>query len=350
VAPSLDILGGQAVQAQRLLNGLATSEQIQADFLPVNPRLPGPFRWLQRVKYVRTIATSIAYVASLIVKVRRYDVIHAFSASYASYMLAPLPAMIVAKTYGKKTVLNYRSGEADDHLRRWKLTAAPTMRRFADQILVPSDYLVKVFRSHGLNAKSIYNFVPLERIPYRRRTILEPRFLSNRNLETLYNVECSLRAFASVHDQFPDAKLTIAGDGSERRRLETLVEHLKLDTAVCFLGRISNEKMDELYHSADIYLNSPNIDNMPGSVLEAFAAGIPVVTTDAGGIPFIVRDGVNGRMVEVGDYEGMARAIVDLLRDHTLAVRLADAARRETERLYTWEKVKAEWESLYESL
>jgi glycosyltransferase involved in cell wall biosynthesis len=284
------------------------------------------------------------------VKVRRYDIVHAFSASYTSYVLAPLPAMIVAKFYGRATVLNYRSGEADDHLKRWRITAVPTMCRFADRIVVPSEYLVEVFRSHGLRARAIHNFVPLERIPYRRRTAVRPMFLSNRNLESLYNVECTIRAFALVHAQFPDAKLTIAGDGSERRRLQVLAEHLGLFDSVRFVGRVSNEAMDALYQSADIYLNSPNIDNMPGSVLEAFAAGIPVVTTDAGGIPFIVRDGVNGRMVPVADYEGMARAIVQLLREDCLALKLADAARSETERLYTWTQVKVQWERLYRSL
>ena len=350
VGPSLDILGGQAVQAQRLLQGLKSSNYVDADFLPVNPRFPGPLRWLQKIKYVRTIATSFAYATSLFIKVRRYDIVHAFSASYTSYVLATLPAMIVAKVYGRATVLNYRSGEADDHLKRWRITAVPTMSRFADQIVVPSEYLVEVFRSHGLRARAIHNFVPLERIPYRRRTAVRPMFLSNRNLESLYNVECTIRAFALVHAQFPDARLTIAGDGSDRRRLEVLAGHLGLFDSVRFVGRVSNEAMDALYQSADIYLNSPNIDNMPGSILEAFAAGIPVVTTDAGGIPFIVRDGINGRMVPVRDYHGMARAIVQLLREDCLALKLADAARSETERLYTWTKVKSEWESLYESL
>ena len=117
VGPSLDILGGQAVQAARLHERLREIPGLAVDFLPVNPRLPGPLRRLQQVRYVRTVATSAAYLASLLRRVPRYDVVHAFSASYTSYLLAPLPALAVAKLFGRRTVLNYRSGEADASLR-----------------------------------------------------------------------------------------------------------------------------------------------------------------------------------------------------------------------------------------
>ncbi|HEX9919377.1 MAG TPA: hypothetical protein VGA87_09430, partial [Pyrinomonadaceae bacterium] len=128
VAPSLGILGGQAVQAARLRERLAEEPSLEVSFLPINPRLPGLLGKLQDIKYVRTVLTSLAYVALLLWRVRAYDVIHVFSASYVSFVLAPTPAILVAKLYGKRVVLNYRSGEAEDHLRRWRRTAIPTIR------------------------------------------------------------------------------------------------------------------------------------------------------------------------------------------------------------------------------
>lgn len=345
VGPSLDILGGQAVQAQRLLAGLSESEHLDVSFLPVNPRLPGPLRVLQQIKYVRTVATSIAYVASLISAVRRNDVIHAFSASYWSYLLAPLPAMMVGRLMGRATVLNYRSGEASDHLRHWPRSVA-SMRRFATAIAVPSGYLVKVFGEFGLAATSIANFVPMERLPYRRRDRLRPVFLSNRNLESLYNVQCTIRAFARVQQSFPDAHLTIAGDGAERAALMALVDQLGARN-VSFIGRVGPDRMGELYDSADIYVNSPNIDNMPGSIIEAFACGIPVVSTDAGGIPFVVENGTNGLLVPCNDDAAMAEACLRLLRDPSLALSLADAGRARCEESYVWPAVRRQWETLY---
>jgi glycosyltransferase involved in cell wall biosynthesis len=214
VGPSMDILGGQAVQVTRLLRRLRELEGIEVEFLAVNPRLPGPLRLLQRIKYVRTVVTSFAYGLSLLRNIRKYDVVHAFSASYTSYLLAPLPAMLVARLYGKRIVLNYRSGEASDHLARSSF-AVRTMR-LADEIVVPSGYLVEVFAQFGLHARAILNFVDLDNLDYRERTVTRPKFLSNRNLESLYNVSCTLRAFAVIQQQEPDAH-------RRRRRQRTCV-------------------------------------------------------------------------------------------------------------------------------
>jgi len=278
--------------------------------------------------------------------------VHAFSASYWSFLLAPLPAMAAAKLYGRRVVLNYRSGEADDHLRRSR-AAVPSMRRLADAIVVPSGYLVDVFAQFGLAARSVFNFVELERIPYRRRDALvgmrSPHFFSNRNLEPMYNVACTLRAFARVQAEVPGARLTVAGDGAERARLEALAVSLGL-RHVEFVGRVRPEAMPALYDAADVYLNSPDIDNMPNSVIEAYAAGLPVVTTDAGGIPYIVRDGETGLMVKRDDDAAMASAALRLLREPGLATRLADTARAECLAKYSWSAVSHEWADVYASL
>src|ERR1041385_7324690 len=128
VAPSLRILGGQAVQANYLLQHLSHEPGFEVSFVAHNPRLPGPLRLLQRIKYVRTIVTSLVYCINLLLKVPKHDVIHIFSASYFSFLLAPTPAILIARLFGKKTILNYRSGEAEDHLRCWPRTSGPVMK------------------------------------------------------------------------------------------------------------------------------------------------------------------------------------------------------------------------------
>jgi glycosyltransferase involved in cell wall biosynthesis len=344
VAPGLEILGGQAVQAARLLSHLREEPSLQVSFLPINPRLPGPLGKLQEIKYVRTIVTSLLYWTSLLARVRRYDVIHIFSASYFSFLLAPAPAILVAKLYGKKTVLNYRSGEAEDHLRRWRRTAIPLIK-LVDETVVPSGYLVDVFARFNLRARSIFNFVDTRRFRFRERKPLRPIFFSNRNFEPLYNVGCTLRAFAIIQRRFPEAGLTLAGDGSQRAELERLAQESDLRHTK-FVGRVAPAQMHELYDAADIYLNSPDIDNMPGSVIEAFAAGLPVVTTDAGGIPYIVTDGETGLLVQRGDYEAMAACAVRLLEDERLAQGLVSRAHAECSK-YSWARVRDEWLKLY---
>lgn len=351
VAPSMDMVGGQSIQAQRLLKALHESSVVAAGFLPVNPRLPGALSLLQKVKYVRTVVTSLAYFYTLLRDVRKYDVIHAFSASYWSYLLAPFPAMFVARLCGKPAALNYRSGEALDHLTNWR-TAVRTIRRYATSVVTPSGYLVDVFSRFGIPARAIPNFVDLERFRYRAREATTPKFFCNRNHEAHYNVATVLRAFRRIQREYPDATIVIAGDGPLRGDLEYLARDLGINAV--FTGRVGQAEMAELYDQADVYLNAPLIDNMPGSILEAFACGLPVVTTNAGGIPWIVRDGENGLMVEAGDTDAtadaLASAAIRLLREPSLATRIAESARTELERRYIWPVVKRQWEQLYREL
>src|SRR5437868_15329998 len=101
VAPSLHILGGQAVQAQRLLEGWTADPDVHAWLVPINPIPPTPFDALLRVRLVRTLVTQMTYWPLLVRELRRADVVHVFSASYTSFLLAPLPAILVAKLLGK---------------------------------------------------------------------------------------------------------------------------------------------------------------------------------------------------------------------------------------------------------
>ena len=348
VAPSLDILGGQAVQAARLQRGLRHTPSVAVGFVPINPRLPGLLRLLQRVRYVRTIVTSVRYVWSLLRCLDDYDVVHVFSASYFSFLLAPTPAVLLARWYGKRVILNYRSGEAKDHLQRWGRTAIPVLT-LADALVVPSGYLVDVFARFGLHARVIANIVDLDQFEFRARRPLRPVFLSNRNFEAHYNVACVLRAFALIQNRYRDARLIVAGDGSQRRQLHRLADELQLEN-VAFVGRVSPDHMPSLYAAADVYLNAPDIDNMPGSILEAFASGLPVVTTDAGGIPYIVRHGETGLLVPRGNHEGIAAAAIRLLQDASLSERLVGSAREECCRRYTPEPVLREWVRVYRAL
>lgn len=344
VAPILPIIGGQTVQAARLLEKFRQEPSLKVDLQPINPPF---FPGLQKIKYLRTFLTSFKYIADLLLKVPRHDVIHIFSASYYSFLLATTPAVLCAKLFGKKTILNYRSGEATDHLKTWKRTAIPTVRLF-DMIIAPSGYLVDVFAEHGLKARTIFNFVNAERYRLRERKPLRPMFLSNRNFDSLYNVSCTLRAFALIQKKFPEAELIVAGDGEEKEKLYRLTEELNLKN-VEFLGAVAPEKMPEIYDRADVYLNSPNIDNMPNSIIEAFSCGLPVISTDAGGIPYIVENEKTGLLVERNDHEALARAAIRILESDKLAQDIIANARRECIK-YSWSNVRGQWLETYREL
>lgn len=344
IAPSHDILGGQSIHAAQLVKEFGKEPSLRVGFLPINPRAPGFLKHLQRIKYVRTIITSFIYLVNLLTHVPRYDVIHISSAASTGFMLATMPPIFIGKLFGKRVVLNYHAGQAEEHLREWRHTAIPTIR-MADAVVVPSGWLVDVFARHGLKARAIFNHVELDTFHFRERRPLRPVFLSNRNFSPIYNVPCVLRAFSLIQKRFAEASLTVVGDGAQRGELEQLVRDLKLRN-VKFTGRVAPEEMPALCDAADIYLNASNVDNMPLSILEAFSAGLPVVTTNAGGIPYIVKHEETGLLVEMNDFEAMAASAIRLLEDQELAERLINNARADCGK-YQWDVVRHQWLDFY---
>jgi glycosyltransferase involved in cell wall biosynthesis len=346
VAPSLRILGGQAVQADRLLTAWQDDPDVAAWLVPVNPLPPKLLRWALDVKYARTVATELTYLPLLVRQLRRADVVHVFSASYSSFLLAPLPAMLIARALGRPVVLNYRSGEAPDHLQRSAIARNAIAQ--VDLNVVPSRFLVDVFRGFGIDATIIPNIVDPGAFPFRERDPLRPRLVSTRNFDALYNVAATIRAFRLVQDRWPEATLTLVGGGPQEAELRALTEQLRLQH-VTFAGRVTPGEIAGFYADNDIYIQSPNIDNMPTSVLEAFSSGLPVVSTEAGGVPAILTHGEHGLLARLADYETLGHHVLRLLDHPDYARRLATAAHATTHAC-TWAPVREQWLRAYHSV
>jgi glycosyltransferase involved in cell wall biosynthesis len=343
VAASLDIVGGQAVQA-RLLHERLDAEGWKVTFVPINPRFPLQLARLRGIPFARTMLNQGLYIPSLM-QLRQCDVVHVFCASYWAFLLAAVPALLAARSLGKRVILNYHSGEAPDHLAHWGALVHPWLR-LADEIVVPSEFLAQVFARHGHRARVIHNVVDLARFGYRERPSLRPVLLSNRNLEKHYRVDNTLRAFGLLQGRRgSDGEMTVAGQGSQESHLHALAETLGIE-GVRFAGRVDPDAMPLLYERADVFVNSSVIDNQPLSILEAFAAGIPVVSTPTGGIAAMVRDGETGLIVAPDDPQAMASAVDDLLSRPVQARQMAQRARDEL-RLYTWANAREQWATVY---
>jgi L-malate glycosyltransferase len=342
VAASLDILGGHGVEAALLQEGLE-AEGYQVSLLPINPRFPPALARLRQVPYARTVANQALYLRSL-GALRRADVVHVFSASYWSFLLGPVPALLAARALGKRAVLHYHSGEAEDHLARWGSLVHPWLG-LAHSLVVPSDYLREVFARHGHATRVIPNVVDLERFRWRERPPARARLLSTRSLEPHYGVHHTLEAFALLRRRYPEATLAIAGCGSQEARLRRRAEELGCG-GVSFVGRVEPADMPRLCEASDVFVNSSLVDNQPVSILEAFAAGLPVVTTPTGAIGEMVRHGETGLLVPPRDPRAMARSLAQLLAEPELGRRLARRARQEVA-AYTWPRVRGAWAEVY---
>ncbi len=346
VAASHRWIGGHSVQAELLTRHWKSDAAVQAQYLPIDPEFPSWLSWIERFPYLRTIARMPLYWAQLWRGLAHADIAHIFSASYWSFLLAPVPAWLVARLRGAKVLIHYHSGEAEDHLRHWR-TARFALKR-ADRLVVPSGYLVGVFRSFGLEACAVPNIVDFAQFNYRLRQPLRPFLICTRGFEPYYSVDLVVRTFAKVKEVFPGARLLLVGRGTLDSEIRALVRRLKLED-VEFSGPVSRERIGALYDRADIFINASWLDNMPVSILEAFASGTPVVSTAPEGIRYVVEHERTGLLCAPGDWRALAENVLRLLHDPDLAKTLAQNAFQKSHN-YRWETVRRQWLEVYSSL
>lgn len=333
--------GGMAVQAQ-LLTRLLRAAGHRVINVPTNP-LAVDSRW-RRWPLLRGLINFILFLGELPRACSKADIVHVFSHSYLSFFLFSLPPILCAKLLRKPVILHYHGGAADSFLKRWGIVARPFIK-MAQRVIVPSGFLREAFARHGVGAFEIPNVLAAE-FTFRMRQPLRPRFIMARHLEPAYNVGCGLRAFRLVLDRHPEASLLVAGGGRERTALEQLARELGISGHVTFTGAISNEGIRQLYDECDVYLNSSNVDNQPVSILEAFSSGLPVVTTAAGGIPYMVNDGVDALLANVGDAPALAQRALRLFEEPDLAQRLIENGRLRTE-AFQWPAVYRQLQTVY---
>ena len=211
VAPAY-MTGGQAIEARTLVDGFAGDPDFRMELQPIDPRIPG---WIAGIRGIRTIARMPLYLAGLVRRIRRADVVHVFTAAFWPFALTTAPAVVIARMMGRPVVLNYRDGRAADHIGarpvQWVL-------RRASRLVFPSGFLRDLFRTFGFEGEVVPNVVDTDRFRFRERKPLRPVILSCRLLEELYAVENTIRAFARVRERRPDARLVVIGDGDRRRR------------------------------------------------------------------------------------------------------------------------------------
>ncbi len=346
VGPSMRYVGGQSVQADLLMKNWKDDPDVAASFAAVDPPFPFGLRWAERVPVLRTVVREPLYLWKLWRSLKDVDVAHIYSASYTSFLLAPLPAWCVARARGKKTLINYHSGEARDHLQQSRI--ARRVLQKADRLVVPSGYLETVFREFGLEAQAVPNIVDLSQFHYRRRAPVRPHLVSTRGFHPYYGIDVVVRAFAEVQKLYPEAQLDLVGGGELEQSIRDLVRRLNLSN-VNFAGMASRQEIGRFYDRADIFVNASNLDNMPVSVLEAFAAGTPVVTTEPEGMKYIVSHERTGLLSQPEDATALAQNILRVLKEPDLAARLAQNAFEESSR-YRWAAVREQWLKVYADL
>ena len=342
VGPLPPPAGGMANQTRQLAELLT---EAGAKVLVVQTNEPYHPAWIGRVPMIRASFRLGPYLVRLWRAAGRSGIFHVMANSGWSWHLFAAPAIWIAWARGVPVVVNYRGGEAASFLARSRAIVHWTMRR-AKALAVPSQFLAEVFGRFGMASEVVPNIVDLQRFRPGQRSASGARLLVARNLEPIYDNATALRAFALLRQQRPDALLTIAGSGPQLVELQALAIQLGVHDAVTFAGRLDRDAMAIAYREADVVLNPSLVDNMPNSLLEAMASGVPVVSTDVGGVPFIAEHERTALLVPPGQPDAMASAVARVLSDATLAQTLRTAGLAEVQR-YTWPEVAPQLAAVY---
>jgi len=348
VGPLPPPFGGMANQTRQLA-ALLEAEGIEVELIRTNE----PFRplWAARIKGVRAMFRLVPYICNLWRGIGKVRLVHIMANSGWSWHLFAAPAIWMAWWLKVPVVVNYRGGEAEPFLQSSIRWVRPSLQRTAC-IVVPSEFLRAIFNRFGIDTEIIPNIIDLERFSFRgdrKSDSKSPHLIICRNLERIYDVATGLKAFSGIVKVIPGARLSVAGEGPERLRLEALAGELGIDHCVTFVGRLDLEGMRALYESADLMLNASRVDNMPNALLEAMSAGVPIVTTDAGGIPYMVKNGESALITQIGNWSEMAELAVKVLGDPGLYALLSANGRQNVKR-YRWESVRQLWINRYTEL
>lgn len=323
--------GGVSVQCAILARQLAVAG---ARVTAINTDIP----WLRQKGRLGKLALPLAQIAGVAGRMfrsrHRWRVLHVHAASWWGFM--PALVGLLAAGRGKRLVLSYHGGEAAAFLQNWGWLARPVLRRY-DAVLTLTPTQAAIFRDHGIAADIVPNIVPLQQFNFRLRGPLAPRLLWLRQLEPRYRPHDALDILTRVQKHVPEATLTLVGGGSLLAEIRRRLKEEALP-GVILHGPAHSAEILPLYDAADLFLNTSTIDNLPLTLIEASASGLPIVTTAAGAIPDLIEDGVTGLLAAVGDTERLAQHILRLLADPDLAQRLSLAARDNAQR-FSWQHI-----------
>lgn len=292
----------------------------------------------------RSPAARFFLFLPLLKKVKEFDIIHVHGCSYLGFF--PILAGIIASKYfhKRKVVVSYHGGGAELFLRRYNKIIINILQK-ADCVTVMSGFLQDIFKTYGLNTTILPNIFDLPENINIKVDFNTPRLVSVRSLSKLYNIIDIIKAFEMLIGTYKNAELKIIGRGNEFEYLKTFCNKRKLAN-VEFIGFVPNGEIGLAIRESNIFVSVPSADNQPISILEAFAFGIPVISTDVGGIPYMIEDRVNGLLVKVNCPEQICEKVKWIMENPEKAQVLVNNAKKELAK-YSWDTIKSKLLGIY---
>ena len=248
----------------------------------------------------------------------------------------------------KPIVLTLHGGGLPSFARRHPKRVAGLLS-LASVVVTPSPYLRQRLAAYDSHIRVIHNGIDISSIPYKSRTAISPTLIWIRAFHQTYNPELAVKVLFYLLKDYPDASLTMVGpdkgDGS-MQAVGVLAVKMGVEKHLKIMRPVPYEEVPALLGNADLFINTTNYDTAPRSLLEAMANGACVVSTDVGGIPWMVTSFRDGILVPPEEAIAMTAAIKKLLSNPELAERVSKTARQTAEG-YDWSNVMPEWDDLF---
>ncbi|MCE9637865.1 MAG: glycosyltransferase family 4 protein [Planctomycetes bacterium] len=339
VGPASPLVSGMSVQADALTARLR-SEHATVIRVATNPGIPALIAAVTPIADSWRLSRFRGDLCRAIAEAPDFVHVHAASWDYFRNIVAPVVSE--SADAGVPCVVRWDGGDADRFLAEHRAVVEPILR-MASAVVVPTGFLADVFRARiGTECDVIPNLVP---DPQSDRPPVAPsgpiRLLCARHLTRAYGVDVVLKAAAVAAARGVDLRLTIVGDGPERDALREAARAALGDRAT-FLGAVPHDQFLSLLRETDLLVNGSWMDNFPVSMGEALSCGVPVATTDAGGVRWVVQHGRTGLVTPTGDAEALGGSIAALALDRAMLEDLGWRAKVEALR-WTWQAVRDSW-------
>lgn len=218
-------------------------------------------------------------------------------------------------------------------------------------IVIPCSYYQKMFKNLNLNVRIIYNGIDLQKYKYRLRKKVAPSLLWMRTFNSpVYNPEMALKVIEVLKGSYPNIHLTLAGQQPKfSKKIRQIIKEKKLKEYITVKGLLSSEGKKRAFNCHDIFLNTNRLDHAPVSLVEAGASGLPIITTNVGGIPYLFKNRQTAILIKNEDTKNMAKAVKKLIETPTLARKLSKNGRKLAKN-HNWPKIINTWSSLFREI
>jgi len=285
-------------------------------------------------------------LTTIIVKRNQYDMAQIDVFSGKAFIYAECCARLL-KALKKPIVLTLHGGGlpsfAGQHPER-----VTKLLSLAFEVVTPSPFLQKTLSKYHNQIKVIPNGIDISTIVYKARKFFSPELIWIRAFHQTYNPELAVEVLSRLSTDYTNARLTMVGpdkgDGS-LQAVNSIAKNLGVDDKLTILPAVPYEEVPSLLDQADIFINTTNYDTAPRSLLEAMANGVCVVSTNVGGIPWMITNFQDGLLVPPEDELAMVNAIKSILEDPEFAMRISQNARKTAES-HDWSNVIPEWDTL----